>query len=385
MSEGLRIGSLFMELGFDVDQVKLNDIVQTIGKLNLNIVLASLGVAGLVDGLKNIMEVGAGLTEPMYQFGQETSLSAQKMQQWSEYAQSMGVKGDVVSSSLAGLQKKMAAMKFGDASLLSGIYLLQQAGAKINESDLNNPFSFLNKATEGLQKIKPELRTYVAGLLGLNEQVLLLKSFNGAESMPTPTPEQVQSIRDYTSAWTILGINLKQVITDIASDLSPGLQKLGESLNSLTKDLHNNASQLANVVNVYLGLAALFIGGPWGQAIYVLYMIATHLKEVGDAARIAGEWINKLFSSYMNIAKNSDNWINKNFGSIVPNVINSLSQTGLTPVLGASALSTGTNHQVTQHNAITIIAHNIEDIEHKFVTFMEKTIAKSFYQNSSNG
>ena len=30
----VKIGSLFMELGFDVDQVKLNDVVQSIGKLN---------------------------------------------------------------------------------------------------------------------------------------------------------------------------------------------------------------------------------------------------------------------------------------------------------------------------------------------------------------
>ena len=343
-----------MELGFDVDQVKLNDVVQSIGKLNFNSVLAGLGVAGLVDGLKNIMEVGAGLTEPLYQFNKETGLSAQKMQQWTEYAQKLGVQGDVVSSSLSGLQKKMAAIQFGDTSLLSGIYLLQQAGAKINQSDLNDPFSFLNKATEGLQKIKPELRTYVAGLLGLNEQVLLLKSFNGAELLPAPTQQQIQNIREYSSAWASVGIELRQVMTDIASSFAPDLKNLGDIISNFFSRLHDDAKNLRTVLESIVGVIALFTG-PLGQIGFIIAEIATHLKD-----------IQKFESS---------------FGSFkLPTAGFATVPTVSSPLLSGSVKNANT----TINNTISIVAHNIEDLEHKVSAFFEKTIAKSFYQNSQS-
>ena len=358
----IKIGSLFMELGFDVDQVKLNDVVQTIGKLNLNSVLAGLGVAGLVEGLKNVMEVGAGLTEPLYRFNQETGLSGQRMRQWTEYAQKLGVQGDVVSSSLSGLQKKMASIQFGDTSLLSGIYLLQQAGAKINQSDLKDPFSFLNKATEGLQKIKPELRTYVAGLLGLNEQILLLKSFNGAESMPAPTQAQIQNIRNYTSAWAETSISIRQVITDIASQFAPSLEYLGNVGNKIFSGLHKDSDQLRLGIEEWVGIIALATG-PLAQIGFIIAEIALHLKEIKSVSLNAFSGSKQLLNNYLNGAQN-----------------NILAPIGLAPHIG----SNGARGAVTMQNSITIIAHNIEDLEHKVAAFFEKTIAKSFYQNSQN-
>lgn len=386
MAEGVKVASIYAELGFDVDSVKLNDVVQAIGKLNFNSVLAALGVAGLVDGLKNIMEIGQGLTEPLYKFNAETGLSAQRMQQWTEYAQKLGVSGDVISSSLSGLQKKMAAMKFGDTSLLSGIYLLQQAGAKINENDLNDPFSFLDKATVGLQKIKPELRTYVAGLLGLNEQVLLLKNgFQGADNMPSPTPEQINNIRNYTSAWTGFAIIARQLATDIASNLSPGLTELGKDLEAWGVSLHSVKEYILPVTEavwgLYVAIMALSTGNPLGLLITALVEVALHADQIGKAFQDIYNWTHKIFGEEgkkeglrrkQNINASVDSFFHKNFGFNTPGSI--YAQQG----------NNSGKHEVNQHNAITIVANDIKDIEHKFLAFMEKTIAKSFYQNSQN-
>lgn len=381
----VKIGSLFMELGFDVDQVKLNDVVQSIGKLNFNSVLAGLGVAGLVEGLKNIMEIGAGLTEPLYQFNKETGLSGQRMQQWTEYAQKLGVSGDVVSSSLSGLQKKMAAIQFGDTSLLSGIYLLQQAGANINQNDLNDPFSFLNKATEGLQKIKPELRTYVAGLLGLNEQVLLLKSFKGAEDMPVPTNEQINAIREYTKAWTEFSIYSKQLAVDLASSLSPGLKDLANDIKFYQEKLHSVKDYILPVTEatwgLYAAVMALSTGTPLGLLITALLEIALHADIIGKDFQNIYNWVHKIFGvegkkeglqNKQNLNSAVDSFFNNKLGFNAPNSIY------------ATQTNAGKNNNVTQQNTITIIAHNIEDLEHKVAAFFEKTIAKSFYQNSQN-
>jgi hypothetical protein len=381
----VKVGQLWFGLGFDVDQVKLNDVVNSIGKLNLNSVLAAVGVGALVDGLKDIMDVASQITEPMYKFNAETGLSAQRMQQWSEYAQKFGVAGDVVSSSLAGLQKKMAAMKFGDSSLLSGIYLLQQAGADINQSDLNDPFSFLQKATVGLQKIKPELRTYVAGLLGLNEQVLLLKNgFQGADQMPFPSEEQVKAIRDYNSAWTMVGINLKQIFVDIASQYAPDLQNLGNMLNSWGEALHRNAAIIRPLFEYLFGLVALATAliNPWLAVGYVFYMVFTHLKQLSD---LIPDLEKKLKSiGIVQAIQGGFNLANKAANAIAPGNVANTVNSALGIPNGIFAAASGGGKHVTQQNSITIIAHNIEDLEHKFVAFMEKTIAKSFYQNSAN-
>ena len=352
----MKIGELFMELGFKADTVKVNDFINMIGKLNMNSIMAAAGVDGLYNGLKNIMEVGSGLTEPMYTFNRETGLSAQKMQQWAEYAIIMGVSGDVVASSLSGLQKKMAAMQFGDASLLNGIYLLQQAGARINQNDLNNPFNFLEKATEGLQKIKPELRTYVAGLLGLNDQILLLKSFKGTDLLPAPTAQQVQNIRDYGSAWAMVGIQMSQVMTDIASSFAPDLKNLGESISGFFAKLHEDGKNLRGVLESIVGVIALFTG-PIGQVGYLLAMVATHLKDIQKFQTGVGGF--QLPTA----------------GFATVPIVNTASL--LAPVREAVK-------NITQQNTITIIAHNIEDLEHKFTHFMEKTIDKAFRQNSVN-
>ena len=53
-------------------------------------------------------------------------------------------------------------------------------------------------------------------------------------------------------------------------------------------------------------------------------------------------------------------------------------------VTGASLGKTASSAQTTVNNSISIVAHNIEDLEHKVAAFFEKTIAKSFYQNSQN-
>lgn len=357
----VKIGNLFMELGLDVDQVKINDVVNSLGKLNFNSVLGAIGVGALVDGLKEIMTVGQQLTEPLYRFNKETGLSAQRLAQWTEFAHKAGVQGDVVEQSLGGLQKKMAAIQFGDTSLLSGIYLLQQAGAKITQQDLNDPFTFLSKATEGLQRIKPELRTYVAGLLGLNEQILLLKSFNGADVMPAPTTDQINKIRDYTASWTQFGIIAKQVITDIAAEFAPSLEYLGNVGTKVFNSLHQDSSQLKLGLEEWVGIISLALG-PWTQLGFVIAEIAIHLKDIVGTSKKAFSGAGGLLNNYLTGAQN-----------------NILAPIGLAPYIG----NDGSKH-VTQHNAITIIAHNIEDLEHKVSAFFEKTIAKSFYQNSRN-
>lgn len=356
----MKVAEIWAELGFKMDTTTLNDFVGAIGKLNLNTVMAAVGVDGLYEGLKNIMEVASQTTEGMYAFGKETGLSSQRMLQWSRYAEQAGIKGSVVEDSLGGLQKKMAAIKFGDTSLLSGIFLLQQAGAKISPSDLNDPFKFLDKATEGLHKISPELKTYVAGLLGLNSQLLLMDNFKGADNLVVPNDTQIVHLRDFSREWTKVGQAMNMAFVNIGDQFAPQLEVLGK----VFEKIFNLFNKFPSVIRTIVDLLLFFIGvagGPLTAIGSLIAIIALNMKDIGDV-------INSITSKipHFNIQRASDD------------IHNPFSTFRNASVGGASGA------EVTQHNAITIISNDIKDIEHKLSDFFKKTMAQTFYQNSFN-
>ena len=52
----MKIGELFMELGFKADTMKLNEFVKSIGELNMSSVMAGAEVAALADMTKKLLE-----------------------------------------------------------------------------------------------------------------------------------------------------------------------------------------------------------------------------------------------------------------------------------------------------------------------------------------
>lgn len=331
----MNVGELFMYLGFKADTVKLNEFVHAVGELNLGSVLASLGVKELYDGLKHIMDVADKSAVQMNLFGAETGLSAQKMQQWTYYAERMGVSGESVTNALTGLQKKMTGLKLGtDSSLLTPLYLLNQAGANITNLDLENPFTFLEKALHGLQKVNPELRTTIANMLGINEQLLAIKSFAGADGILVPSQAQTQEVLAFHKAWAAVGQTMNQVFTDLAATYAPDLTNLGNALTTGFEKLHEWRESLRPIAEIVSGIASLFV--PWLRIPYIIYMITTHLRELGDTfndfkSSLTTGW--KGFADFMNP---------------------SLSLQSIAPAGGGS--------DVTQHNTFHIVAQSPEEV-----------------------
>lgn len=261
----MTVGELIFELGFKADTIKLNEFVEDIGKLNLSSVLASVGVKELYDGMKNIMDVADQMAVSMNLFGRVTGLSFQKMQQWKNYAEQMGVSGDAVTSTLEALQKKMADYKlYQDPSILTYTYLLNQAGAAITNADLNDPFSFLNKALVALQRMDPLLRTTIAGKLGIQEQLLAINNFNAANSLDVPSPSQLNRLMQYHSVMTSLGQTIKQTFVDIASYFSDDFKDIGNVINTIIKSFHN-LEPLREIAKILLTVAeaSISIMFPW--------------------------------------------------------------------------------------------------------------------------
>lgn len=372
-----------MELGFDIDQVKLNDVVQAIGKLNLNSVLAATGFGALYEGLKDIMGAADTTATNMNMFNAVTGLSSQKMEQWSRYAQRFGVGADVVGNSLESLQKKVINAKLqGDYSFVKPMMAVNQFLAPKDQidpyKDLDNKFVLLNKITMALQKMPSDLRASTIGWFGLNEQLLAVKSFDGANNIPVPTQDQIDAVMKYKYAWTTAGQSMQQVFMDIAADYAPALTDLGNRVNSLAMSLHGMGYSLRDVTDFLLGLVAL--NTPLGRLLYILYMILTHIKEIQGFKDKTVNHIQKIANEFAP----HDSLLNKQLKEYNLNSLGQLfNQAGLMNTIGA--VSRGTSSQsVQQHNTITILANDIKDLETKFTHFLQASLTKAFYQNSSN-
>ena len=92
----MKIGELFVQLGFEADTMKLKDFVRSIGDLNMSSIMATGAWGEFANITKTLLEGTAGLAQEMRFFSTETGLSAQKMQSWSQLARQLGIEGDVV-------------------------------------------------------------------------------------------------------------------------------------------------------------------------------------------------------------------------------------------------------------------------------------------------
>lgn len=269
----MKIGELFVELGFKADTIKLNEFAQLLGRLNLSSVLASVGVKELYDGLRDIMTLADHTAVGMNLFGKETGLSAQKMTQWSRYAEEMGVSGEAVTSALTGLQKKAAGLKSGlDSSLLTPLYILNQAGAGITNADLDNPFVFLEKAIKGLQNVDPQLRTTVAGMLGINEQLLALKNFKDADLIDVPNEEDVKKLMEFHKATVELGNTWKNVWEEMGAAMAPTLDGLAKGASWLSQLAKHSETLKGYLQGIAIAIAAMVAAttGPLGALVFLV-------------------------------------------------------------------------------------------------------------------
>lgn len=276
----MKIGELFVELGFHTDTVKVNDFIQMIGRLNLTSVLASFGVKELYDGLRAVMDIADQSAVGMNLFNKETGLSAQKMEQWSRYAKSMGVDGESVVSALGGIQKKLTGLKLGtDSSLLTPLYILNQHGAGLTGNE--NPFDFLEKALKSLHTLNPQLKTTVAGMLGINEQLLAIESFKDAKA-DVLSPEDVQNIMAYHKSVTDLGNTWKNVWEEMGAAMAPTLDGLAIFSNYLVNLVKHSETFVQDMKYFFVGLAAAIAvaSGPVGALLFLLGSLLALIGQV---------------------------------------------------------------------------------------------------------
>lgn len=358
----MKVAEIFAELGFQINTVQLNDVVGLLGKLNLTSVLASFGVKELYEGISNIMEVATGTALGMRNFNEQTGLSSQKMQQWASLAERFGVKGESVSNALSGIQKKLIGLKMGtDSSLLTPLYMLNQAGAGITGNE--DPFTFIQKIGKAFQNLRPEIRSTIADMLGFNQDMIVLLNhideLKNAPKISVLDQEQVQNLVQFNKASKELAQTWQNIRDSIAAGLAPildGLVKFTTYMTNLAKSSSEFRDYLL-AIGVALEAMIAVSTGPIGALVVLFTNLAALL------GTIVHYW-EQIKSSMPDLS----------LGNIKAQAENVVS--GIGKSVGGAVTST----QTTLQNTFQIVSNDAQGVAKEVESVISKLLSDARYQ-----
>lgn len=237
MADG-KVAEVFAYLGFKTDQTKVIDFVHALGEVNLSSIVAAVGLGGLYETVKKIMDPAEELALSMNNFGEATGLNQQKMQKWSYGAQQMGADGLNMAQVLGDLQTRLTQMSMHlDPDMAKALFFLNGKGAGINGHE--DPFTFIEKVSHGFDKLDPKLRTTVLGYLHWNDQMAVLLNHFGqfedrSDAMPVMDQSQIDKLKNYHAEVSQLGQQWSNIFNGIAAgplaDILDGLYKITEGI-----------------------------------------------------------------------------------------------------------------------------------------------------------
>lgn len=257
----MKIGELFVQLGFQSDDAKLKDFVKAIGDLDLKSAASVLGLSAAYEAIRKVMEVADQVALSMYRFSQETGMSAQKMQQWSNLAGQLGVSAEDVVSSVKRLEDGVARMRLtGEGA--QGWMLLG-----IDPTTAKDSFELLSKVREAIKNLSPEYQRLALQQVGLSESMLSMMKvsdevWNSSSKLITNSKAQEEAVMRNYAAWAKLKGQWNVLVTDIGAALAPLIEKIAQALNWIVEVAHKFPwiQQILIAVAAGIGAVTLAIG-----------------------------------------------------------------------------------------------------------------------------
>lgn len=301
----MKIGELFVQLGFKGDDAKLRDFISGMGELNITSVLAGLGVAGAALEVVNFTAKLAGAAQEIRNFHVQTGQSEKDLQQWGALAERAGVKADVIASSVRALQSAVTAIKFGGGNIAP----FQMLGIDPRGKDM---FELMKEIGGVVDNLDPAVARFALSMMGLDESMIsVFRTMRelSPEDMPFIKSEQIDMLTEARRAWVGFGKDMYVLLSRI-SPLIPAVTLLGQALEFVAEQLLRITDGIAKlrpgdvgsaVMNAfppamaYRGIQAA-AAGPAGRVIQggIHIMIDGAMSPTMVARHVADE-IKKLF------------------------------------------------------------------------------------------
>jgi len=208
----MEIGELLINLGFKADTTKLRDFIHDVGDLNLASVFATTGLAGVVDGIKDIMQVADAAARSLNIFQSLTGLSAKDLQQWDQVAQESGIAAGEMGTAINGLQDKIENLKLtGEGAAFFGFL-------GIDPTKMTDTFTSLKMILNAIKDMDIAKQKFVLTKFGLPENLVqMIPNLDKINAITTNTAEDLGSMREFMVQITDLSSDWKKLMIEIGA------------------------------------------------------------------------------------------------------------------------------------------------------------------------
>ena len=210
----MEVGELLINLGFKSDTAKLRDFIHDVGDLNLASIFATAGLAGIVDGIKDIMQTADAAARSLNIFQSLTGLSAQDLQQWDQVAQESGIAAGEMASAINGLQDNIEKLKLtGEGAAFFGFL-------GIDPTKMTDTFTSLKLILNAIKDMDIAKQKFILTKFGLPENLVqMIPNMERINSITTSSSEDLNTMRGFMQKITDLSSDWKKLIIEIGAIL----------------------------------------------------------------------------------------------------------------------------------------------------------------------
>ncbi len=245
----MKVGEIFMSLGFDVDDRKLDNFDDKIKSLTANMARLALGAVAAVYAVDRFVQSSIRGAAALRNFNIQTGLSADELQRWQAAGtlSNIALSADDVTASIIALTQNLAQIRLGGGNVAP----FQLLGIDIANQDA---FSVLKQVRESIQGLDRPTAVNLLQQMGINPGMLntLLLSQERFDELA----ESMTRTRATTAALEKLGdVNAKfhrslSLLKDeLVAKYTPAIIRLFDAVTLL-------AGAIANVVMDVYGLAS---------------------------------------------------------------------------------------------------------------------------------
>lgn len=293
----MNIGQLFMMLGFKTDMKTVNDFIQSMGDMNIEALLAAIGVGATALAMIRLGTAAADSANEVRNFEIQTGLSGKEMQQWGNYAETVGVKAEDLVGSLKGLQKAITAIRLGRGDVTP----FQMLGVDPTGKPLYEVVDEIGQAMKGLE---PAVQSQILAMMGMSDAMMnlyrsgkLLK--DSAKDMPFLDDAAVDKLTRLRDVFVSVGQSAKFMLFSLVSFFAPAFELIGhlakvildisramysldfsklmeilKPIGDTIKFIIDNIDRLGSILS---GIPQLAIGGPAGLGNATASMVGSRM------------------------------------------------------------------------------------------------------------
>lgn len=228
----MKIGELFVQLGFKGDNSKLKDFISGMGELNMSSVLATLGVGAVGTAFVTLAEKAAKAGQELRNYQLQTGQSAKDMQQWSMVAEQMGVDAGTAEASFRALQKAITQVKFGQGNIAP----FQMLGVDPRNKPMKEVMADIHDA---IKRLDPATASMILQMMGVDESMLNVlqasdELYASIEKQLYVTDQQIKSLAQLNRSYIEYGQTIRTIarmgIGTIAPFLDPSVMRKASPL-----------------------------------------------------------------------------------------------------------------------------------------------------------